>query len=325
MQVRLRHSLILSVSALTLAFAPVLLQGLPFAPGAAAIAGNGNGNGGDNGGGNGNSGGDHGNSGGNGGGGGGGSSSSDHGNGGGGGNGNSARGGDTASTSPGSNGNGRSKKSSTQSIETADTGESPSSRQRNLKAELGGLNSLKRNINGLMNSSDPRMEGIREYIIASAALATAEEEFEAAGKAFLDAKADYLDLLTDLGLPADTTPASLEEQIANFVVPEDDPLTPDVIEGEAELLEKQALEAALGDIEQSGLWTALVDASDAAQAEADELAEAQAAAGPEAFDKALLMAANKNRQSPDYLTDDIRNWAGNIVDGLVEDYAATQD
>ena len=55
---RLHRTLILSVSALALSFAPVLLQGLPLAPDSAAIAGNGNGNGGGNGGG-----GDNGNSG----------------------------------------------------------------------------------------------------------------------------------------------------------------------------------------------------------------------------------------------------------------------
>jgi hypothetical protein len=321
MQHRLHRTLILSVSALALSFAPVLLQGLPFSPDSAAIAGNGNGNGG--GGGNG---GDNGNSGGNGGGNGGGNS--DHGSGGdnGGGHGNSAKSSDSAATTGSNgNGNGRSKKGATESVVTADTGESPRAKERNLKAQLGGLNSLKRNINGLMNSSDPRMDGIREFIVASVALDAAEAESAAAIEAFLAAKGDYLDLLDELNLTPDTTPASLREQIDAIVIPEDDPATLDVIEGEAELAEKLALETALTEIEDSGLWTALVDASDAAQAEAEDLAKAQEAAGPEAFDDALLMAANKNRRSEDYLTDDIRNWAGGIVDGLVEDYAETQE
>jgi len=35
---------------------------------------------------------------------------------------------------------------------------------RNLGAELKGLNSLNRNINGLVNSSDPKMDGFRELL-----------------------------------------------------------------------------------------------------------------------------------------------------------------
>ena len=35
---------------------------------------------------------------------------------------------------------------------------------RNLSAELKGLNSLNRNINGLVNSSDPKMDGFRALL-----------------------------------------------------------------------------------------------------------------------------------------------------------------
>jgi hypothetical protein len=35
---------------------------------------------------------------------------------------------------------------------------------RNLSAELKGLNSLNRNINGLVNSSDPKMDGFRDLL-----------------------------------------------------------------------------------------------------------------------------------------------------------------
>jgi len=35
---------------------------------------------------------------------------------------------------------------------------------RNLSAELKGLNSLNRNINGLVNSSDPKMDGFRKLV-----------------------------------------------------------------------------------------------------------------------------------------------------------------
>lgn len=328
---RLPRTLILSASTLALLAGPLMLPNLPMLSATSAIAGNGNGNGGDNGnggGGNGgggggdhgNSGGDHGNSGGNGGGG------SDNGNGGGSDNGNSrASRSETTSagTDQGGKGQSRGKKSATEAVASVES-DTPRERTRNLKAELGGLNSLKRNINGMMNSSDPRMDGIRAFIVASVALEDAEAEAKAANMAFLDARSDYLGLLSELELPGDTTPADLEQQIADFVIPEDNMTTQ---ENEAELaqLELDALTDALDAIETSGLWTALLDAHETAQAEAEDLAKAQEAAGPEAFDEALLMAANKNRRSDDYLTDDIRNWAGNIVDNLVDAYADQQN
>ena len=37
-------------------------------------------------------------------------------------------------------------------------------KNRNLSAELKGLNSLNRNINGLVNSSDPKMDGFRNLV-----------------------------------------------------------------------------------------------------------------------------------------------------------------
>ena len=45
---------------------------------------------------------------------------------------------------------------------------------KNLNSQLGRLNSLKRNINGLMNSSDPHMADVRAYVQANAALDAAE-------------------------------------------------------------------------------------------------------------------------------------------------------
>lgn len=322
---RLHRTLILSASALALLAGPMVMHDLPVLS-SAAIAGNGNGNGngGDGGNGNGSSGGDHGNSGG------------DHGNsgsnnGGGnsdGGNGNSRASRSAATETSGSSETGKSsskgKKGATEVASTED--DTPRERTRNLKAELAGLNSLKRNINGLMNSSDPRMDGIRDFIVASFALTEAEEEAEAAKKAFLDAREDYRDILSKYDLAEGTTPGELEAQIDALVIPVDDPETPEN-EGDGAdeaLLEKQQLEKALAEL--SAQWDVLVAANGVYEDEAGELADAQAKAGPEAFDAALLEAANRNRKSnPDYLTDDIRNWAGNIVDGLVDDYAERQN
>lgn len=52
--------------------------------------------------------------------------------------------------------------------------ESKADKTKNLNSQLGRLNSLKRNINGLMNSSDPHMADVRAYVQANAALDAAE-------------------------------------------------------------------------------------------------------------------------------------------------------
>jgi hypothetical protein len=323
---RLHRTFILSVSTLALLVGPMVMPDIPLLSSAAVAGnGNGNGNGGDggngngNGGGQGNSGGDQGNS---------GNSGSGNGSGNDGGNGNSRASRNATTETSGSVGTGKGQsRAKTGATEIASAeGDSPRERTRNLKAELAGLNSLKRNINGLMNSSDPRMDGIREFIVASVALSAAEDEAEAAKKAFLDAQGEYRDILSDYDLPNGTTPAMLREQIDAFVIPVDNPATPeDESEGADEaLLEKERLEGAL--VALSAQWEVLVAASKTYEDEAEELAEAQEAAGPEAFDKALLEAANRNRKSnPDYLTDDIRKWASNVVDGLVDDYADQQN
>lgn len=49
---------------------------------------------------------------------------------------------------------------------------------RNLSAELKGLNSLNRNINGLVNSSDPKMDDFRDLVVDDAE--PTEEELLAA-------------------------------------------------------------------------------------------------------------------------------------------------
>jgi len=321
---RLHRTFILSISTLALLVGPMVMAGIPLLS-SAAVAGNGNGNGGDgnngngNGGGQGNSGGEHGNS---------GNSESGNGSGSEAGNGNSRASRDATTETSGSvetgKGQSRNKAGATEIASTE--GDSPRERTRTLKAELAGLNSLKRNINGLMNSSDPRMDGIREFVVASVALSAAEDEAEAAKKAYLDAQGEYRGILSDYDLPDGTTPAILREQIDAIVIPVDNPETPeDESEGADEaLLEKERLEGAL--VELSAQWDVLVAASKTYEDAAEERAQAGEAAGPEAFDKALLEAANRNRKSnPDYLTDDIRNWASNVVDGLVDDYADQQN
>ncbi len=66
------------------------------------------------------------------------------------------------------------KNKSSSAVEAPDEGATKIHGNGNIHAKLAGLNSLNRNINGLMNSSDPRMVEVRTFIQASADLAAAE-------------------------------------------------------------------------------------------------------------------------------------------------------
>ena len=316
MTMRVRHSIVLSMTAVALLAAPVLLNGsVPYISDISAIAGNGNGNG--NGGGNGNSGG-NGNGGGNSGGNGNGHSSSDD----------SSSNSSTASASSGGSdnaGSGKKKKKAVEEdIEAAEL-EGTTTKTKNLNPQLGRLNSLKRNINGLMNSSDPKMDGIREFIIANGTLADAQAELETATQQLADAQAAFDALADSLGVGdyPDTTPAGLQaalDLVEDQLV--DAPDDPDL------LAEQQLLTDALAAINGSAELQNLNDAATAVgDAEAD-VAEAEEAVSEDALREALLLAANPNR-SDDDLTDEIVAWASNELgvgdaNGLIDDFLASR-
>ncbi|ABC91423.1 hypothetical conserved protein [Rhizobium etli CFN 42] len=125
----------LAVLSLTLAASPATIAGLDLSA-LAKDGGNGGGNGSGNGGGHGNGGGDN--------------SGSNHGNS----NSSAVRG--KSSEAPGKS---KSGKSDTAAIST---------KEKNLSAQLAGLNSLKRNYRALMHTSDPRMAAISAYAVAYA-------------------------------------------------------------------------------------------------------------------------------------------------------------
>jgi len=207
--------------------------------------------------------------------------------------------------------------------------------KRNLHAQLGGLNSLKRNINGMMNSSDPRMEGIREYILASAESEQAQLQAELAEAATADAGAalgDYLSqLLIDNGYEGSSL-ADLENRLAEL---EGAPLL-DTDEGfeewQAEVDKLTAtLELLATDETLQGLQSDLSDA-ELLQAEIEAAAaELGEASSDESLIAALLLAANDNRiaeSGDDYLTPELLEWARQVLgvgeyDGLIDDYAAS--
>lgn len=305
MTIQIRRTLALSVATFAMLSAPVLLNHteFPLLPDTAAMAAKG-GNGGGNSGGNG---------GGSGGGNGGGKSSSSESGGG-----NSSS---KSSASGKSQGASKGKKASTEGVlATATT--AGAEKQRNIKAELAGLNSLKRNISGLMNSADPRMEGIRQFVIASAAAEAAEAELKVADDALKEATSAYLSMINGLNLAGDYPdyqPSTLQSAIEELNKADlDDPMNADL------LAERDALAAALASVELQILYAASAEFTAAQQT----AATAGAAADEDSLRAALLMAANANRASDTYLTDDIMAWANDILGvgdsrGLIDDYVAS--
>jgi hypothetical protein len=92
---------------------------------------------------------------------------------------------DSAFAAKGGNGNGnsggsRSGKSNgnRDKQDTAKADKADKTNNQNLSAELKGLNSLNRNINGLINSSDPKMDGFRTLVTTGDELTP--EQFDAA-------------------------------------------------------------------------------------------------------------------------------------------------
>jgi len=74
---------------------------------------------------------------------------------------------------------------------------------RAVNAELKELNSLKRNIDGLMNSSSPKFAAIRDYVQKSATFELAKIALEAADVVFRSAAADYQNYARILSLSGD--------------------------------------------------------------------------------------------------------------------------
>ncbi|MGN6487168.1 MAG: hypothetical protein ACTHLT_05015 [Devosia sp.] len=195
----LKSTLLASAGAAAMLLAPLAIMPVTHLPaGYAALAekgGNGNGNGGgNNGNGNGNGGSDS-----------------------------------SASESRGNSGNaGNSGKASKEERATAREqakaakNEAKAERTKNLNSQLGRLNSLNRNINGLMNSSDPHMAGVRAYVQANAeldaaegALAQAQADFATAGTTFGAAAAAGV-ISYDGFDYASATAAELQDRVATL-------------------------------------------------------------------------------------------------------------
>lgn len=304
----IRTGLLLSAAALALVAAPVVLNATPLSDLSAFAGGKGNGNG---------NGGEHGNN---------GNGGSENGNGGG----NSGGNGDGAS-----NGNGASKKVADTELTTTGKANGKTQKVKNLNAQLAGLNSLNRNINGLMNSADPRMALVREFVQAGADLAAATAalgeaetllgELQATFDTYLDTYVGTTGLVAYDGSTVYDTPTldSLTSRLADL----DAAILADPT-NQAAIDEQAALTAALTEINASAELAAVTAQQGVVDGLEGDVAALADATSEDALKAALLAAANKNRVAEAggdaYLTPEILAWAQGKIDALTADYIAQQ-
>lgn len=311
----IRNMIMLSATALALIAAPVLMSQTALSDLSAIAKDKGNGGGNSEGGGGGEGGGN------------GGGNGGERGNGGGNGNGNGDGGGSESKKSEGK----AKKVADTETLTTT----AKAAKTKNLNAQLAGLNSLKRNINGLMNSSDPRMELVRDYVEASAALEAATAELEGAEALLGDLQTALDDFVgsavTTAALSAfdgstvyaDPTLQGLNDRLAEL----DAAIALDPL-NQAAIDEQAALTAVLADIAASAEAAAVTEQQGVVDGLEGEIAGLEELTTEQALKAALLAAANKNRVAEAggeaYLTPEIMAWATARIDALTDQYQAQQ-
>lgn len=192
----------------------------------------------------------------------------------------------------GNNGNGgNSGNSNGNSGTRGNSANAGSSSNKPLAASLKSLNSLGRNINGIMNSSDPKMVPVKTYLAAVAANEDAEDVAATAAEAYAASYATLAASASKLGLSDD--PASWASDIAALRSTLD---ANPVAEGEEGYDEYLAQLADLEDAE-AALAKALADKAvqDAALA---EVAATEGAASEEALIDAIVAAYNATGNGP---------------------------
>lgn len=184
--------------------------------------------------------------------------------------------------------------------------EAKADKTKNLNSQLGRLNSLKRNVNGLMNSSDPHMAGIRDYVRANTALDAAEAAFAIAQANYGTALGDYETLVggTTFGgydgyVYPDTSLATLQARLDVLEgAPITDPADPLAIAYAAEVESLQAVLESEQALALGSATTALADAQ-------DDVTEATVGTTDADLQAALVDAANKDGD----ITPEMLAWA----------------
>lgn len=190
----------------------------------------------------------------------------------------------------GGNGGGSRGKSSSARGGQSERGAASAASHKSARAALGPLNSLGRNINGIMNSSDPKMASVKEYVSAVEAFGDAEAALSDAQKAYAESYADLAEAAGALNLS--DTPSGWADEITALSA---DLAANPVAEGEegydaylAELAAVQDAEAALAQA-----------LSDKGTLDAAELGmvEAEAGVSDEALTEAIVAAYNATGQT----------------------------
>jgi hypothetical protein len=193
-------------------------------------------------------------------------------------------------------------------------------KQRNFHAKLAGLNSLKRNVNGLLNSQSPRMALIREFVLSAAAYDSAQVDLETATGLLSAAQSAFATAVDGVPVAAygdatvydAPTVAALEarrvelEALALSIDPVADPLAQPAIDAELTALTAVLDTAA----------PALATAETAAALAQEAAATAAAAIDDEALEAALVAAANKNRLAEygdSYVDAEMIGWARDVL------------
>jgi hypothetical protein len=204
--------------------------------------------------------------------------------------------------------------------------EGPVPKEKNINAQLGRLNSLKRNINGLMNSADPHMAGLRAYVIAGAALVTATEALASAEGVLVAATTAYESYVNSFALAGydGTAYTDLSLDGLNGRLTELNALDLTDPVNAAAANEAALLSDAIGQIEASQQFADLTQAQTDLEMADQELDTAEAAAGSDVLLAALGEASNKGEITPQVL-----DWASaklgiGDADGLIDEYLERQ-
>lgn len=171
----------------------------------------------------------------------------------------------------------------------------PESRETGLsRSDLRGLNSLRRNINGLMGSSDPKMESFRAFVEATSALEEAEKGLAQVQGGYETALAAY----ESLGLSGDAAAdlASLTGTLASLQAPDPETATQEELDAHAAQVAAltDAIDVVTAYLGEAEIYAIAKQAHDAAAAQTSE----------QAMIDAFVVAMQSSGQA-DFIADDI--------------------
>lgn len=197
-------------------------------------------------------------------------------------------------------------------------------REKNVHAQLKSLNSLNRNINGLMNSSDPKMAGFRAFVVAGALAASTQKELDAQLEAYGIKAGEFEDAADALGISSDPEQALIDIADAR------EELGDAPAAGEDGYDDWVAASKSLDDAETAA--NGLIADSGEIEKTEEKLAGYQEASSEEAMTAAMVEGLNATGQNvtEDDMTDEMKAWVADKLgvdesDGLIDDYATKME